>query len=337
MTEGDGDEIASVYPDLRRLFEESNLVPWDDAAMCSAMGGFRSQLLAGVPTDAVANALSRLVANINIASLIPQFSPDIARIVRETQAPYLGSLELSQAGLGFRDSVVQAINPAAIAASIDFTRTFDVIGKLGERMAKSAELSKAYDQALWEMGWWVPPSLLMDDFWRIGGLAHAGDRRGVRREMLALGRHRDMFGLVREWSRLEPFRRRERFILDGLRDHRRGRFRVSIPTLLPLIEGIAFDVFATKKNSSKLVPVVSDALAVDDLVIGTALVQTVSILWVHQDFAVVPSGSRRLNRHLVLHGRSLGYGTEENSVKVLFALDQLASVVERWDQREVAA
>jgi hypothetical protein len=38
---------------------------------------------------------------------------------------------------------------------------------------------------------------------------------------------------------------------------------------------------------------------------------------------------RRLNRHLILHGRSTGWGTEANSTKVLFAFDLLATVVQR--------
>ena len=42
----------------------------------------------------------------------------------------------------------------------------------------------------------------------------------------------------------------------------------------------------------------------------------------------MPPGSRPLNRQLILHGRSTGYDTEENSAKVLFALDLLASLVE---------
>jgi hypothetical protein len=58
-----------------------------------------------------------------------------------------------------------------------------------------------------------------------------------------------------------------------------------------------------------------------------AVVDTVSFLWSRMEFAEEKPSSRRLNRHFILHGRSTGYGTEENSARVLFALDQLYSLV----------
>lgn len=45
-------------------------------------------------------------------------------------------------------------------------------------------------------------------------------------------------------------------------------------------------------------------------------------------FDEVPPRSRKLRPHVVMHGRSTGYGTAENSAKVLFALDLLASLVD---------
>jgi hypothetical protein len=63
------------------------------------------------------------------------------------------------------------------------------------------------------------------------------------------------------------------------------------------------------------------------VITADALVETVGILFQETDFATTPATSRDLNRHMVLHGRSTGYGRGENAVKVLFALDQLASTV----------
>jgi hypothetical protein len=44
-----------------------------------------------------------------------------------------------------------------------------------------------------------------------------------------------------------------------------------------------------------------------------------------------------MNRHVVLHGRSLGYGTESNSAQVLFALDHLHALVLAADKLRAAA
>ncbi len=58
----------------------------------------------------------------------------------------------------------------------------------------------------------------------------------------------------------------------------------------------------------------------------------VTALYTDHTFSPIASGTRQLNRHLVMHGRSTGYGTEENSVKVLLALDTLAYFIEERDR-----
>ncbi len=70
-------------------------------------------------------------------------------------------------------------------------------------------------------------------------------------------------------------------------------------------------------------------VASSDTVVGPAAADVVTMLWSKQDFSAVATGTRQLNRHLIMHGRSTGYGTGENSTKVLFALDLLAWLVER--------
>lgn len=63
-----------------------------------------------------------------------------------------------------------------------------------------------------------------------------------------------------------------------------------------------------------------------DPLMGQAMVEAVGVLWENRAFDQYRP--RALNRHFILHGRSTAYATEENSVKVLFALDLVASVIE---------
>jgi hypothetical protein len=103
---------------------------------------------------------------------------------------------------------------------------------------------------------------------------------------------------------------------------------VSIPTLLPQIEGIAIDAFAPRSTAQNPRGAIRTAVDTFDTVMGSALVQTVTILWARHDFSTVSASARTLNRQLILHGRSTGYATQANSAKVLFALDLLAALVE---------
>ena len=50
------------------------------------------------------------------------------------------------------------------------------------------------------------------------------------------------------------------------------------------------------------------------------MVQTATAMWGYKPFIDFRPASRNLHRHVVLHGRSTGYGTAEDSAGVLFTL-----------------
>jgi hypothetical protein len=197
-----------------------------------------------------------------------------------------------------------------------------------ERIRASNEQEQRYEAALWRMGWWMPPSGSMDFFWEVGRLAHEGRRHELRRAMTEAARSREFGRIVEGWMDLEPFRSRRRFVRDALQDHRRGRYRVSIPILLMLLEGIAIDAFTPGSTDTHPRRAIRTAAESFESVVGSAMVETVTVLWARHDFSVASPTSRALNRQLILHGRSTGYATEANSAKALFALDLLASLVD---------
>lgn len=286
------------------------------------VGGWRTDLfeaqaaaLRGV-TDSLAQTMaSNSLGALSVATLPRVAVPNVSRQISEAIAEY-------QAGVGrsIADQLAESIKPIALAATSGLLTWFQEASE-GERRA---------EQALWKMGWWIPQTVSVSFFARVGRLALASERVEVRRAMVALGRARELSGLVDGWLELDPFRDRRRFLLDGLRDHRRRRFRVSIPTLLPLIEGIAVDAFTPGATHGPRPAF--EAAALIDAATGPAMADTVTALYARHEFSAVASGSRQLNRHLILHGRSTGYGTEENSVKVLLALDTLAYFIEQRDR-----
>jgi hypothetical protein len=198
------------------------------------------------------------------------------------------------------------------------------------------ELERTADRALFEMGWWLPPTARMDFAAEVWRLALAGDRLAVRAEMNEASHSREFVRVVsHDWMRLPVFAARRRFFLDALADHRRGRYRVSIPTLLPHLEGIAMAAFAPAVKNAKMGKVITEAAAYDSLM-GDAKVKVVTTLWDSEGFVELSPADRRLNRQRILHGRSTGYGTAVNSTKLLFTFDLLASLVEQ-KQRQTKA
>jgi hypothetical protein len=267
----------------------------------------------------VAGAMSRIIADTNLGALVgPQLLGSLtgellSKRIAEGTASYL--IEI---GRELREGLIASIKPAALMAS----------SALMERIRASNKKEQKYEAALWQMGWWMPPSASMDFFWEVGALADEGRRHDLRRAMTEAARSREFGRIVEQWMQLDPFGKRRRFLRDALQDHRRGRYRVSIPILLMLLEGIAIDAFMPRSTDTHPRRAIKTAAETFDSVMGSAMVETVTILWARNDFSVASPTSRTLNRQLILHGRSTGYATEANSAKVLFALDLLASLVE---------
>lgn len=267
----------------------------------------------------VAGAMSRIIADTNLGALVgPQlFGSLTGELLSKRIAEGTASL-LTGIGRELREGLIASIKPAALMAS----------SALMERIRASNKKEQEYEAALWRMGWWMPPSASMDFFWEVGALADEGRRHDLRRAMTEAARSREFSRIVDHWMRLDPFGKRRRFLRDALQDHRRGRYRVSIPILLMLLEGIAIDAFMPRSTDTHPRRAIKAAAENFDTVMGSAIVETVTILWARHDFSVASPTSRTLNRQLILHGRSTGYATEANSAKVLFALDLLASLVE---------
>lgn len=263
------------------------------------VGNWRTELL---DAQQSARSLGALSLAIQPRIEFPDFGRQIAEAIGEYQVGI---------GQGLAEQLAASIKPIALAATSSLVSAFQ----------DASEEERAAEEAMWKMGWWMPQTVSMRFFMRVGRLALAGKRVDVRKAMVGLARSRDLSQVVDGWLEIEPFRARRRFLLDGLKDHRRRRFRVSIPTMLPLIEGIAVDAFTPGAIHGP--KPAFEAAALVDAATGPALADTVTALYARHDFSAVASGSRQLNRHLILHGRSTGYGTEDNSVKVLLAGQRL--------------
>lgn len=188
------------------------------------------------------------------------------------------------------------------------------------------------DQALRERGWWALSSWSDDELEEFAQLARSLGRRDLTREICRRYRAYDgrrLRRLIRGWSDDPAFNLRRPIIRDALVDHLARRYRVSIPTLLPCLEGVAADAFSLGQKVT--VPQGLEHLAdlfegLDALGLDVAL-DSLGTLYGRVDFRDASRLSPRLNRHLILHGRAVRYGSEANSLKVFLHLDELHSQV----------
>lgn len=262
--------------------------------------------LAHMPEPAITDAVARAIAETaGIAAHMA--APAAGMQVAEIAESYQPMFEVAER--------FAAVQRAALASAFIWT----------ERMRQAAEQDKKYDEALLKLGWFVPPSMPLSTFRRAGAAAIEGDDTGVCQVMAGLARP-DLLWLVESWMDEPAFAARREIILDAVGDHGDGRFRVSVRTLLPELEGIAFDVFAPG-GYEKPQKMVERAVRAYDPVEGEAIVAAMFLLYDTVEFSTLPPDSTKLNRHAVLHGRTLAFGTEKNSLNLFFALDLLHVLV----------
>lgn len=112
--------------------------------------------------------------------------------------------------------------------------------------------------------------------------------------------------------------------------HRNGEYVLSIPALFAQVDGICFDTagqcFFLKNSNAPEISIYVKEFAADKLraAILSPLKASLPISYSRHKR---PAGFNELNRHMVLHGESLDYGTRVNSLKVISLLNYVSQVL----------
>jgi hypothetical protein len=128
--------------------------------------------------------------------------------------------------------------------------------------------------------------------------------------------------LTTEWRLNGHFPHRIRILEAAVAAHVEGRFELSVPAMLPQIEGVIADFFGHigRMNNAALQQYLVAAFSKDshfDRVSAAFILNVIleSFFW----GAKIP----RLSRHAILHGADTRYATAINSLQVILAFDEL--------------
>lgn len=119
-------------------------------------------------------------------------------------------------------------------------------------------------------------------------------------------------------------------LLDAFDAHRRGLYTLSVPVLLAQADGIVGDRYERKQLFSKSQQhgLASQINGMDPGQLSTMWTEILSgDAEVSSNVRDLPVGFSGLNRHSVLHGTDLEYGTKENSLKAVSMLYMASHLV----------
>jgi hypothetical protein len=149
---------------------------------------------------------------------------------------------------------------------------------------------------------------------------------------------------VKRWKSYEFFIPRMHIFYDALEAHINKKWTLTVPALIPHIEGIAGEILlANNLSFTKDAIIISTGqktypsslfskLRADkvtptmDVIISSLLYYLEGTLYEYKDFKDFPKIRRlkTLNRHAVMHGYQVNYATRLNSLRCFLALDSLS-------------
>lgn len=176
-------------------------------------------------------------------------------------------------------------------------------------------------------GWFLDLEMPLPGLWEIQKAMNEGNVDEIEKELVEYFTERldDI-----EKSITSKYPHRSNIISSAFRAHSRGEYELSIPVFLSQTDGICHEVieqhFFLKKNKKPKTAIYVEKIATDTY--RAALLEPLA-----QTLPIGASQNERekdfseLNRHMVLHGESLDYGTEKNSLKAISLLNYVCHVL----------
>ena len=213
-------------------------------------------------------------------------------------------------------------------------KNLKAIVQLGEEIQKWLSVRRSQDQKslalLAELGWFIdpnmpfiPPELLEKAL---------SDHSGPEDVVSSLVRFfRERLNAI-EQELKDAYPHRSHLFKDAFDAHRTKKYNLSIPVFLSQADGIwqerfSVNLFIGRGRESVAEKYVSDLEHIPAVYLMHPFSISTSPLW-------IPQGKRKpsfdeFNRHQVLHGASVNYGTEENSLKAISLLSNLCFLLEQ--------
>lgn len=183
-------------------------------------------------------------------------------------------------------------------------------------------------------GWYVDADQGLDELETLRTLIDAGNTDKV--DELLIAHFESRLGAIEE-ALVAELPRREKILRSAFEAHRRGDYELSIPVLLIQADGACVDLtthhFFQKARGTQVPEVAAHVAATQSpgsaLFLGPiSLELPISASERARDRIAAQRGWtswKELNRHQVLHGESVDYGTRLNSLKAISLLNYLVS------------
>ncbi len=147
-------------------------------------------------------------------------------------------------------------------------------------------------------------------------------------------KHRLLNRMVRGWWCLPYMQKRKKAVRAAIGAHKKRQYDLAIPALLPLIDGLAAEIVAATASLKRKAIYTTDVAVMynaEEAEVWSECVEQVvcALIYKPYDFRTSKKPPSSVNRHGILHGRVIDYGSELNSYRVILLLNVMVKMAER--------
>jgi hypothetical protein len=271
---------------------------------------------------------------LTVPALGPPLSLEIQKALRSSLEPFLEEQKkLQKVFEGIKLPNLQLPDFSVYRRQIkEYQKSLNkILSPVFEELQRSLrELPPKIQEALLllaEHGWYLDFNMPPPSLWEIKKAISSGEIIQIEEALV------DYFESQLEEiekSITAQFPHRAHIISSAINAHRRGEYCLSIPVLLAQTDGICKEVvdqYLFKKKNKKP----ETAIYVEQLAADTYMAALLSPLTtnnpISQSEGERKEGFNMLNRHMVLHGESLDYGSKVNGLKAISLINYVSQAL----------
>lgn len=216
------------------------------------------------------------------------------------------------------------------------------IPKLPKALEFYEDKVKTFSKARWNIAPSMPQALIEEVFdAKLGNKPHHINE--IIRSFYHDNDYTNLQKMVLKWYENPFFEKRRQILQDALEAHINQKYTLSIPALLPIIEGVLteytqeYQISVTPGKTTKIYKSILGNPDSDDYdcridrwpILQTLFDTLKNHIYAPSDFENEmnkPVGRQHLSRHTVLHGIAINYPTVYNSLKIFLVLDSVAEL-----------
>lgn len=146
--------------------------------------------------------------------------------------------------------------------------------------------------------------------------------------------------VVEKWANLSYFNNRVDILKDSIEVHKIGKYSLTVPTLVPIIEGVIREFMLNKykifdKSFQPIYRSFKDKMEELNNFIATYVIVCIDKLYCKFN-PVNPNKVSDFSRHKISHGLATKYGSQANSLRVILFLDEIFEIISSIQELDLA-